>query len=347
MQTAKKKLLVTGGTGYIGSHTIISILEQGKYSVISADNYHNSSPEALDRIEAVTGQRVINYPIDLTDAHAVEALLRDHPDLAGIIHFAALKSVPESVEKPLLYYHNNLQSLIHLLEGADRHGIEHVVFSSSCSVYGNPVALPVREDTPFAAPESPYGATKQISEQIIQDFLRTNTRVRCVALRYFNPVGAHPSGKNGEDPRNVSTNLVPIIVEVAAGIREQMYVWGTDYPTRDGSCVRDYIHVMDVAEAHLRALDYLHARPSLRWEVFNLGSGTGITVLEAIRAFEQSTGVSLNYHLAQRRAGDVASVYADTQKAEELLGWQAQYSLHQMMQTAWAWKQHWLNTTAS
>lgn len=337
---AKNKLLVTGGCGYIGSHTIIAILEAGDYEVISADNYLNSSAETLGRIRKITGKSVKNYELDLADPDATRQLFEEHPDLHGVIHFAALKSVPDSVADPVFYYRNNLNSLLNLLECCAAYQVGHFVFSSSCSVYGNPDKLPVDENTPFAQPESPYAATKQMSEQMIRDFVKTNQQVRCIALRYFNPVGAHPSGKNGEDPRNPPTSLVPIVVETAAGIRDKMYVWGDDYPTRDGSCIRDYIHVMDIAEAHIRAFDYLKANPATHWDAFNLGTGQGVSVLEAIHAFEKSTGQPLRYEIGARREGDVIAVYSDTKKSTDKLGWVARRSLEEMMQSAWNWKQH-------
>lgn len=336
----KKKLLITGGCGYIGSHTMLAILEAGSYEVISADSYLNSSPRTLQRIQEITGLAVQNYEVDLADPAATERLFEAHPDLAGIIHFAALKSVPESVEQPLLYYRNNLNSLMNLLDCCRKFGVEYFIFSSSCSVYGNPDILPVGEKSPFQSPESPYAATKQMGEQILQDFVRQDASTRCIALRYFNPVGAHPSGKNGEDPRNPPTSLVPIIVETAAGEREKLSVWGDDYPTRDGSCIRDYVHVMDIAEAHLKAVDFLVENPEVRHEVFNLGTGEGVSVFEAVRAFEESTGVKLNYEVAARRPGDVIAVYSDTEKSRTQLGWEARYGIREMMQSAWKWKQY-------
>ncbi len=340
----KNKLLITGGCGYIGSHTLIAIIKNSDYGLISLDNHLNSSSKALDRVFEITGVRIKNYEIDLQDDQGVKQVFEENPDLLGVIHFAALKSVPESVEDPLLYYKNNLNGLLNLLNLCQNYGVEQFIFSSSCSVYSNPETLPVAETAPFQTAESPYAATKQMAEQILKDFVKSTKRVRCVSLRYFNPVGAHPSGKNGEDPRNPPTSLVPIIVEVAVGVRTKMFVWGDDYDTRDGSCIRDYIHVMDLAEAHLQAIRFLSEHQETNYEVFNLGTGEGVTVLEAIRAFEKTTGISLNYEIGERRAGDVIAVYSDTKKSSTLLGWEAKRGIDEMMQSAWAWKQHIENT---
>ncbi|MEM6299186.1 MAG: UDP-glucose 4-epimerase GalE [Bacteroidota bacterium] len=336
----KNKLLITGGCGYIGSHTLIAIIENSDYELISLDNHLNSSQKALDRVAEITGKKVKNYDIDLQDNDGLKQVFEENPDLLGVIHFAALKSVPESVENPILYYRNNLDGLLNLLDCCQTYGVEQFIFSSSCSVYGNPEKLPVAETAPFQAAESPYAATKQMAEQILKDFVKAAENVRCVSLRYFNPVGAHSSGKNGEDPRNPPTSLVPIIVEVAAGIREKMFVWGDGYNTRDGSCIRDYIHVMDLAEAHVQAIRFLSQNPETNYEVFNLGTGEGVTVLEAIHAFEKTTSVKLNYEIGERRAGDVITVYSDTKKSDAVLGWKAKRGIEEMMQSAWAWKQY-------
>jgi UDP-glucose 4-epimerase len=335
----KNKILVTGGCGYIGSHTIIAILANTDYDVISCDSLINSSADAMERIARITGREVKNYPIDLCDRQAAEAIFRENPDLVGIIHFAALKSVPESVDKPLLYYRNNNNSLLNLLDLGEQYGARHFIFSSSCSVYGNVAQLPVSETSPLGKAESPYAATKQMGETMIESFAR-NSAGRYIALRYFNPVGAHSSGLIGENPRNPPTSLVPIITQTAIGLRPQMTVYGHDFPTRDGSCVRDYIHVTDIAEAHLKALEHLiDGRQTVPYEVLNLGTGNGVTVLEAIHAFEASTGEKLNYTLGPPRPGDVVSIYSDTTKTEQVLGWKPQRGITDMMASAWKWQQ--------
>ncbi len=335
----KNKILVTGGCGYIGSHTIIEILEQTDFEVISVDNLMNSSSDTLDRIERITGKRVKNYTIDLCDLAKTEEIFKENPDLIGIIHFAALKSVPESVFKPLLYYRNNLNSLLNLLQLVEKYQVNYFIFSSSCSVYGNVSQLPVNEQTPLSIAESPYAYTKQIGEVMIKDFVRNN-QVKAVALRYFNPVGAHISGLNGENPINRPSNLVPVITQTAAGIIPEMSVYGYDYDTRDGSCIRDYIHVTDIAEAHIKAMNYLiEGKNEANYEVYNLGTGNGVTVLEAIKAFEKVSGVKLNYKLAERRAGDVVAIYSDTTLSEQKLGWKTKLNIEDMMASAWKWQQ--------
>lgn len=332
------KILVTGGCGYIGSHTIVDLLNHG-FSVISIDNLSNSNTTSLDGVAAITGQRIHNYPIDLCDLEATRQVFREHPDIQGVIHFAALKLVGESVEKPLLYYRNNLQSLINLIQCMEEAGVSNLIFSSSCSVYGNTDALPVTEETPRQEAESPYARTKQIGEDILQDYARVQESAKIILLRYFNPAGAHETALIGEDPSNPPTNLVPVITETAAGKRAELVVFGNDYPTRDGSNVRDYIHVMDLANAHTKALEYLMTnRNTDRCEIFNLGIGAGVTVLEAIHAFEETSGVKLNYRIGPRRPGDVVAIYANYDKAARLLHWQPRYSISDIMRTAWAWE---------
>lgn len=332
------KILVTGGTGYIGSHTIVDLLQHG-YEVVSVDNFHNSRETVLDGIEQISGQRVKHYTLDLTDRTAtLDMFAREAFD--GVIHFAAYKQVGESVNIPLAYYRNNLNSLLNVMEGLREQGSSNLVFSSSCSVYGNADELPVRETTPRKEAESPYALTKQIGEDLLTDFCRTKPDFRAVLLRYFNPAGAHRSGLIGEDPTNPPASLVPVITLTAAGKRTGMTVFGTDYATRDGSCIRDYIHVEDLAHAHTLALQYLLAgKGEQNPEVFNLGIGTGLTVLEMIRAFEEVSGVALPYTLGPRRAGDVVAVYADRSRATRELGWEPQRDVNDIMRTAWAWQQ--------
>jgi UDP-glucose 4-epimerase len=336
-----KKILVTGGCGYIGSHTIIEILRQTDWAVVSIDNHLNSDPHTMERIRTVSGQSVPNHAVDLCDAEALRQVFEEIGEIQGVIHFAALKSVPESVAQPLRYYRNNLLGLSNLLEACAAHGVPHFIFSSSCSVYGNVTQLPVREDTPLNTAESPYAYTKQIGERMLQDFVGADPNAPgMIALRYFNPVGAHESGHIGEDPINAPTALVPLITRAVAGRRDALTVFGTDYPTRDGTCIRDYLHVSDLAEAHLLALRYLlEGRAEQPYEVFNLGTGNGVTVLEAIAAFERATGLSVPHHLGPRRPGDVAAIYSDSSHAEERLGWKPRRDIEEMMRSAWVWEQ--------
>ncbi|MBK8472234.1 MAG: UDP-glucose 4-epimerase GalE [Sphingobacteriales bacterium] len=334
----KSKILVTGGCGYIGAHTIVDLIENG-YDVISVDNLSRATTQLLAGIADITSVQVKNYAIDLCIAKDIATLFAQHPDISGIIHFAAYKSVPESVAQPLSYYHNNLASLINLLQMVQQYEVPYFVFSSSCSVYGNTQQLPVTEDTPLPRAESPYGNTKQIGEEIIRDFSHTHSGSRHALLRYFNPVGAHPTALIGEI-QPIPQNLVPYITQTAIGKRPQLTVFGNDYDTRDGICLRDYIHVCDIAHAHTLALRYLaQSTADNRCEVFNLGSGTGNTVLEAIAAFERVAQMPLPYVIGARREGDAAAVYADNQKARALLGWQPRYDLDDMMRTAWIWEQ--------
>ena len=335
----KTKILVTGGCGYIGSHTIVDLLEQG-FDVISVDNLSNADTSALDGIEKITGVRVPNYPIDLVDEAATNRLFTEHPDIKGIIHFAALKAVGESVEQPLRYFKNNLNSLINILDQMAKRDIGHLIFSSSCSVYGNAEQLPVTEQTPLKEAESPYARTKQMGEQIIEDFARRYPKLKSILLRYFNPAGAHVSGFIGESPKNKANNLVPVITETGIGKRAEVVVFGNDYQTRDGSCIRDYIHVMDLAHAHTRALFYsMSDEQTNNTEIFNLGIGEGVTVLEAIHAFESVTKQPLNYRIGPRRPGDVVAIYANNEKAAQKLKWTPKRNIQDIMATAWAWEQ--------
>ncbi|MEN9697312.1 MAG: hypothetical protein RLZ56_733 [Bacteroidota bacterium] len=331
-------ILVTGGCGYIGAHTIVDLIENG-FEVISADNLSKSSGEALKGIERITGKSIKNYPIDLTNKEATASIFIENPNIVGIIHFAAYKAVGESVEKPLDYYENNLFSLVHLLKMAVQYHVKHFIFSSSCTVYGNPDHIPVVETTPFQTAASPYGATKQMGESIVRDASLAHP-LSTILLRYFNPVGAHPSTAIGELPIGRPQNLVPAITQTAIGKLPTMQVYGSDYPTRDGSCIRDYIHVCDIAHAHTLALQYsIKNNAENTCEVFNLGTGNGITVLEAIQAFEKVSGIKLNYAMGPRRAGDIVSIYANNDKAVNQLGWECKYNLEDMMRTAWQWEQ--------
>jgi UDP-glucose 4-epimerase len=335
-----KKILVTGGAGYIGSHTIIELLETTNCEVISADNYSNSSADTFRRIKNVTGKVVTNYAIDLCDALAVKKMMQENPDIDGIIHFAAFKSVPESVQKPVLYYHNNMESLNNMLDAVNEYDIPYFIFSSSCSVYGNIAKLPVNEQTPLQA-ISPYGYTKQAGERIVQDFTAAHPEAQAVLLRYFNPVGAHLSGKIGEVPLQRPANLVPVITQTAIGKLKETTVFGTNYNTRDGSCIRDYVHVSDIARAHIQALTYLEQhKNSSPCSIFNLGSGSGVSVLEMIHAFEKVSGLKLNYRVGERRGGDVEAIYSDTTLSRQQLGWIPKYSLDDMMLSAWKWEQN-------
>jgi len=347
---SKNKILVTGGCGYIGSHTIIEMLTQAEcrpaecrptdFEVVSIDSFVNSSVNTLDRIKQITGSSIKNYEIDLCDLEKVEKVFEENPDFVGVIHFAALKSVPDSVVQPLRYYHNNINSLLNLLKCCAKYEVNNFIFSSSCSVYGNVASLPVNEQTPLSIAESPYAYTKQIGENIIKDFIKNQPQTKAIALRYFNPVGAHTSGLIGENPINKPTSLVPIITQTAIGIIKEMTVFGEDYDTRDGSCVRDYIHVTDIAQAHIKALCYLiEAKNEANYEVINLGTGNGVTVLEAIHAFEKVSGVKLNYKIVGRREGDVAAIYSDTTVSEQKLAWKTQIGIEEMMASAWKWQQ--------
>ncbi|WEK36417.1 MAG: UDP-glucose 4-epimerase GalE [Candidatus Pseudobacter hemicellulosilyticus] len=332
------KILVTGGCGYIGSHTIVDLVENG-FDVISVDNNSRSTPRILEGIEKITGKKIKNYKVDLCNFDDTYAIFQENTDIAGIIHFAAYKAVGESVEQPLMYFENNLVSLINLLKCVQEFHIPYFVFSSSCTVYGNPDKIPVTEATPPKPAESPYGYTKQMGEQIINEFSKANAS-QCVLLRYFNPVGAHPSILIGELPIGRPANLVPAITQTAIGKIPSMTVHGNDYDTRDGSCLRDYIHVSDIAHAHTLAMVYLlDGKSAKRCEVFNLGSGNGVTVLEAINAFEKVSGVKLNYNIGPRRSGDVVAIYANNEFAVQTLGWELKYSLDEMMATAWKWEQ--------
>ncbi|HLO82057.1 MAG TPA: UDP-glucose 4-epimerase GalE [Chitinophagaceae bacterium] len=333
------KILVTGGCGYIGSHTIVDLIQNG-FEVISVDNNSRSSLRILEGVEKITGKKVKNYKVDLCNFDDTHAIFAENDDITGVIHFAAYKAVGESVMKPLSYYENNMFSLINLMKCVEEYKIPYFVFSSSCTVYGNPDTIPVTEETPEKTAESPYGATKQMGERVIKDFSKVSPTTRSILLRYFNPAGAHPSTLIGEYNIDKPQNLTPVITQTAIGRIPQMQVFGNDYPTRDGSCIRDFIHICDLAHAHTLALQFLiDQKAENNCEVFNLGTGNGISVLEAINAFEKVSGVKLNYVIGPRRPGDVIAIYANKDKAEKVLGWIPEYSLEDIMRTAWLWEQ--------
>jgi UDP-glucose 4-epimerase len=331
------KILVTGGTGYIGSHTAVELLNKG-YEIILADNLSNSSISVLDAIKEITGKKPVFEKLDLCERDKTLELFKKYPDIKAVIHFAAFKAVGESVENPLLYYRNNVFSLVNILEGMKENNVANLVFSSSCTVYGQPDKLPVDEKTPLQKAASPYGETKQMSETIIKDTVRA-TGINSISLRYFNPTGAHDSALIGELPIGIPNNLVPFITQTAIGKRECLNVFGGDYSTPDGTCIRDYIHVVDLAKAHIVALErLLEKKNKSNNEIFNLGTGKGYSVLDTIKSFEKTSGVKLNYKIVDRRSGDVEKIYADTKLANDELGWKAERDLDNMMQTAWKWE---------
>jgi len=334
------KVVVTGGLGYIGSHVAILLLELG-HEVILVDNLANSSEAVLKRIEAITKQTPDFELLDLKNQADVQSLFAKHNNIDGVIHFAALKAVGESVSKPLQYYQNNLHNLIYLLAELVPRKIP-LIFSSSCTVYGEPDEVPIAETAPLKPAASPYGATKQMAEQIIQDVCVANKSFSAILLRYFNPIGAHPSALIGEIPQGVPANLVPYLTQTAIGKRNVLKVFGADYPTPDGSCIRDYIHVMDLAQAHINSLTYIWSgKNQENCDVFNLGTGKGNSVLELIQTFESVTGEKVNYKIADRRPGDIIQAYANPAKAKKILGWEAQYSLGQALLSAWEWEKNW------
>jgi len=332
------KLLVTGGTGYIGSHTVVELQAAG-YEVVIIDDLSNSSAEVVDKIEKISGIRPAFEEFNLQDLPRLESFFEKHRGIEAIVHFAAYKAVGESVEKPLMYYRNNLISLMNLLECMKKYKVGNFVFSSSCTVYGQPDQLPVTEETPRKPAESPYGNTKAISEDIIRDYVKATEGKNAIALRYFNPIGAHPTALIGELPRGVPNNLVPYITQTAAGIRQQLSVFGDDYDTPDGSCIRDFINVVDLAKAHVVAISRLLDGKNLQsYEYFNIGTGNGASVLELIRTFESATGVKLNYKIVGRRSGDIEKIWADTSKANNVLGWKAVETLSDTLLSAWNWE---------
>ncbi len=336
------KVLITGGTGYIGSHTVVELIDN-KNDLIILDNLSNSSVDVLDGIKKITGKKPYFIKLDLTDTKATNDFFDNNTDIEAIIHFAAYKAVNESVENPLMYYKNNLISLMNILTNMNKHDIRNLVFSSSCTVYGQPDKnnLPVTENSPIKKANSPYGNTKQISEDIIIDTLSANKNLKAIFLRYFNPIGAHKSSFIGELPLGVPNNLVPFITQTAIGIRKQLNVFGGDYNTPDGTAIRDYINVVDLAKAHVIAINRLiNNKNKSQYEIFNLGTGKGVSVLEAIKAFEKSTKVKLNYKIVDRRPGDIEQVWADTSYANSELGWKAETSLEDTMLSAWNWEKY-------
>ena len=334
----KETILVTGGTGFIGSHTTVELQNAG-YEVVIADNLSNSQADVIDGIEKITGIRPAFEQVDLRDFAATEALFKKYPQIRGIIHFAASKAVGESVEKPLLYYRNNIVSLVNLLELMPKYDVKGIIFSSSCTVYGQPDVLPVTEESPIKKAESPYGNTKQINEEIIQDTVRSGSPIKSIILRYFNPIGSHPTAIIGEMPTGVPQNLIPYLTQTAIGIREKLSVFGDDYDTPDGSCIRDYIYVVDLAKAHVSAMTrIMEDQIEEPVEIYNIGTGTGTSVLELIHAFEKATGVKLNYQIVGRRAGDIEKVWGNVDKANRKLGWRADTPLEDVLASAWRWQ---------
>jgi UDP-glucose 4-epimerase len=334
----KEKILVTGGAGYIGSHTAVELQNAG-YEVVIIDNLSNSNADVIDGIERITGIRPLFEKLDCNDRDGLKTLFEKNREIKGIIHFAASKAVGESVQKPLLYYRNNLVSLINLLELMPEHGIENIVFSSSCTVYGQPDVLPVDENAPIKSAMSPYGNTKQINEEIIRDAVYANPAIKSIILRYFNPIGAHPSVEIGELPNGVPQNLIPFLTQTAIGIRPQLSIFGNDYDTPDGSCIRDYINVVDLAKAHVTAVERMLRKKSDKGvEIFNLGTGRGLSVLELVHAFEKATGVRVNCKIAGRREGDIEKVWANPDYANTVLGWKAEETVEDTLASAWKWQ---------
>ena len=339
----RKKILVTGGTGYIGSHTTVELIEEG-FEPIIIDNLYNSEAIVVDRIQKITGVKPHLEVFDLCDREKLDRFIQKNNDILAVIHFAAYKAVGESVNKPLEYYRNNLLSLINLLDVMKRHGIPSLVFSSSCTVYGQPEKLPVTEDAPLQPATSPYGNTKQIGESIIRDTTVSDKNLKAISLRYFNPIGAHPSALIGELPRGIPENLVPFLTQTGYGIREELKVFGDDYNTPDGSCIRDYLHVVDLAKAHVIAIKRLiEGKSKTNYEIFNLGTGKGVSVLEAIKSFERVSGIKLEYKIVGRRAGDIEKIWANPSYANKELGWKTLSSLDEAMKTAWDWEKMFRN----
>lgn len=335
----KQTILVTGGTGFIGSHTTVE-LQQAGYEVVIVDNLSNSKIEVVDGIEKITGIRPAFEKMDLRDMEATEEIFRKYPKIEGIIHFAASKAVGESVEKPLLYYRNNIVSLVNLLELMPKYGVKGIIFSSSCTVYGQPTPenLPVTEKAPIQKALSPYGNTKQINEEIICDYIHSGADIKSVILRYFNPIGAHPSALIGELPNGVPMNLIPFVTQTAIGIRKQLKIFGNDYDTPDGTCIRDYIYVVDLAKAHVAAMARVLEQETEKVEYFNIGTGTGVSTLEVVEGFEKATGVKVNWEYAPRREGDIEKVWGNVDRANEVLGWHADTPFEDVLASAWKWQ---------
>lgn len=335
----KQTILVTGGTGFIGSHTTVE-LQQAGYNVVIVDNLSNSKIEVLDGIEKITGVRPAFENVDLREKSAVEAVFEKYPQIEGIIHFAASKAVGESVEKPLLYYRNNIVSLINLLELMPKYNVKGIIFSSSCTVYGQPSEdnLPVTEEAPIQKALSPYGNTKQINEEIICDYIHSGAPIKSIILRYFNPIGAHPSAYIGELPNGVPMNLIPFVTQTAIGVRKELKIFGNDYNTPDGTCIRDYIYVVDLAKAHVAAMARVLEQDTDAVEVFNVGTGKGVSTLEVVEGFEKATGVKVNWSYAPRREGDIEKVWGNVDKANNVLGWKAETPLEDVLASAWRWQ---------
>lgn len=336
---APTKILVTGGAGYIGSHAVVELYQSGFQPVI-VDNFSKSDPDVLKRLRKLTGEEIPFYQQDCCDKEGMNRIFEQEKDIRGVIHFAAFKSVAESVQKPLKYYNNNINSLLVLLEVMQEHAVTDLVFSSTCAVYGESDHFPVTESSPLGKAVSPYAETKQICENIIRDHIASDGTVRALVLRYFNPIGAHPSGLIGEQPAEKPENLMPYITQSAAGLRSGFTIFGNDYDTPDGTCIRDYIHVVDLAKAHIHAISWLEKQISPRFtEVFNVGTGAGYSVLEIVRAFENLLDEPMKYEIGSRRAGDIGAIYAEVDKAQEILGWKAQKSLSEALRDAWNWQQ--------
>ena len=335
----KQTILVTGGTGFIGSHTSVELIQAG-YDVVIVDNLSNSKVEVLDGIEQITSVRPAFEQVDLRDAEATENVFKKYPSISGIIHFAASKAVGESVEKPLLYYRNNIVSLVNLLECMPKYDVKGIIFSSSCTVYGQPTKenLPVTEEAPIQKALSPYGNTKQINEEIIHDYIHSGANVKAVILRYFNPIGAHPSALIGELPNGVPMNLIPFVTQTAIGVRKELKIFGNDYDTPDGTCIRDYIYVVDLAKAHVKAMQRVLDEDTEAVEVFNIGTGNGVSTLEVVEGFEKATGVKVNWTYAPRREGDIEKVWGNVDKANKVLGWKADTPLEDVLRSAWKWQ---------
>lgn len=336
----KETILVTGGTGFIGSHTVVE-LQQAGFNVVIIDNLSNSKADVVDGIEKITGIRPAFENVDCCDMKSMENVFNKYNSIKGIIHFAASKAVGESVQKPLLYYRNNILSLINILELMSQHGVKGIIFSSSCTVYGQPSPenLPVTENAPIQKALSPYGNTKQINEEIIQDYIHSGAPIKSIILRYFNPIGAHPTAHIGELPNGVPMNLIPFVTQTAIGIRKQLKIFGNDYNTPDGTCIRDYIYVVDLAKAHVKAMErILEDKGTDSVEIFNIGTGRGVSTLEVVEGFEKATGVKVNWEYAPRREGDIEKVWADPAKANNVLGWKAETSLEDTLRSAWKWQ---------